>query len=103
MLLSGKRIPKNITAALGLLALMALLCSAFFVCLEPHHHHCDEKDCPICMCLQQCRETLRHLTDLLPIVTAVLPALFLSSRILRTFPKVSLSDSPVSRKVRLNN
>jgi len=99
----GRKLNKHIAAGLGLLVLLALLASALFVSLETHHHHCHEKDCPICMCLQQCRETLRQLGDGLPIVVSVLPALLLLTGIVITCERVSFPDTLVSCKVRLNN
>ena len=99
----GKKLTKRIAVGVGLLALVALLSSALFVCLETHHHHCHTKDCPVCMCLQQCRETLRQLGDGLPAVIAVLPFLLLSVWISFTYEGTFLPETLVSYKVRLNN
>ncbi|MBR5419884.1 MAG: hypothetical protein IK115_01905 [Lachnospiraceae bacterium] len=93
---------KKIALFLGLTALFALLLSSFLITLE-NHHHCHGEDCPICACIQQCRDNLRQLGDtLLPsVVCFVLFTAVLSAAFSDTAPV--LQDSLVSRKVRMDN
>jgi len=92
------------TAALLLsLAVFALaLFPAFYIAAEAHHDCCGE-DCPVCECLRLCEAALRGVSG----GTAARPCavlfffLVLLADVLCTaaFPR----ETPVSRKVRLNN
>ena len=94
---------KRIAAALlGLLLLSLLLCSAFYVAAEAEHD-CTGEDCPVCLSLEHCASLLRQLGSgariqsaaSLSVLTVFLAALVLAS--------VGLTETPVTRKVRLNN
>ena len=77
--------------------------SSLFYVVEEQQHSCTGEDCPICACLQQAEQTLRTLGS----GTAV-PAMcgFVLLKVMQSVRKTTvcvLDNSPVSRKVRLNN
>ncbi len=89
-------------AALGLLILMLLLFSAFFVSSEADHH-CSEDHCPVCECLQQCKESLNRAGNgALLSISPVLPV-FLSVISCSLYACLQETATPVTRKTRLNN
>ena len=99
MVFNRKRV---IAGIMGLLLLVALLFSAFYIAAEADHH-CTGEDCPICACIRQSENTLRSLGKALAVRdSAVLPActiLILTAVFVAVIQKKTL----VSKKVRLNN
>jgi hypothetical protein len=102
MRINGNRQFRRFAIVLGMLALLSMLFSVCLVCVETHHH-CHGEDCPICACINQCRENLRHLSGgLIPAVFCL--ALFMTVlKISMLFIALSANETPVSLKVRLNN
>ena len=103
MLISGTpKHKRTVAGVLGLLLLLAMLFSAFFITAETDHD-CAGEDCPICACLQQCENTLHRIDDGNALLTAiVIPVIItLISAFLNT-PEFS-QETLFSRKVRLNN
>ncbi len=93
----------RITAAItGLMMLVMVLFSAFYIAAESDHECCGE-DCPICACIHQCENTLHGIGDgtavrsaaATPVILVLLAAAF-------AIPAVS-QDTLISGKVRLNN
>ena len=95
----AKRIAAGI---LGLTLLAVVLLSSFCIAIEAHHD-CTGEDCPVCVCLQHCANTLRQLGESsVLLIGAIVPVLvFFLAAI--TLGLAVLSETPVSRKVRLNN
>ncbi|MCR5502783.1 MAG: hypothetical protein K6F53_07225 [Lachnospiraceae bacterium] len=99
---SGSWHKRSVAGILGMLLLLVVVFSAFYIASETHHD-CEGDDCPICACIQQCENTLGQIACgtalltalLLPIVLALFPAF----RFARVFPQETL----VSIKVRLND
>ena len=91
-----------ITAAL---VLAILFFSSFYIALESYHthHDCSKEECPVCICIQTCQRTLHQISDgSVNLYVSVLPVLLiLFSVVLKE--SVLLSDTPVSRKVRMND
>ncbi len=87
---------------LGMLMLFVMLFSAFYIVAEADHD-CAGNDCPICVCIQQCENTLHQLSNGTALQAAVIiPVLFLLvSAVFSAY--AFLQETPVSRKVRLNN
>ncbi len=87
---------------MGLMMLILVLFSAFYIAAEAEHECCDE-GCPICACIQQCENTLHGIGDgtaaglavIAPIILILLTAAFTITAVSR--------DTLISRKVRLNN
>lgn len=91
-----------IAGILGILMLFIMIFSTFYIAIEIDHD-CSGEDCPICICNQQCENTLRQIGNGIAIQIAIVVPIFslLISVFLFTFdfPQETL----VSRKVRLNN
>ena len=87
---------------MGLMMLVILLFSAFFIAVEAEHDCCGE-DCPVCVCIRQCENTLHGVVDgteaQLCFIVPVLLVLLIAGALAAAVPQ----DTPVSGKVRLNN
>ena len=87
---------------MGLMMLVLVAFSAFYIAAEADHDCCGE-GCPICACIHRCENTLRGIGDgpavrsaiVAPVILFLLAAAFI-------IPAVS-RDTLISRKVRLNN
>lgn len=93
---------RQITAnALAFLMLAVLLFSSVFVAAEAHHD-CPGEDCPVCLNLRMCEEILRTAGSRTAVQAAVIPLLIVlltSFLFTQNLPQ----ETPVSRKVRLND
>ena len=93
---------KRITAcATGILMLALVLFSAFYIAVETDHN-CSGENCLVCVYIQQCENILRqvgHSTAQVSIASPVIFLLLLALCSLYSFPQ----ETPVSKKVRLNN
>ena len=91
-----------ISGFIAFLMLAVMLFSAFYIAAEADHD-CTGHDCPICACIQQCENTLYQIGNGAAIqFSAVLPILFalLFVTVWTFSPRM---ETPVTRKVRLNN
>ena len=92
--------------AAGIIAMMMLLYivfSTFFISLEANHKCEDEENCPICVCMQICQNTLHQISD---VATAVIVAFVPALLVLGVSFFVSenlIKETPVTNKIRLNN
>lgn len=84
-----------------MLMLGILAFSAFFIAAEADHD-CSGDDCPICMVLQQCENTVRNIAsgDAAAAVSAVLVVFVVLLAIFNTH--FYRNTSPVNLKTRLN-
>ena len=88
--------------AIGFVVLVVVMFSSVYIAKESVHN-CHGEDCPICACIQQCEDMLHQLGNgLLGIlIINIAFAIFITSGI---FPVLNLIyQTPVSRKIRLNN
>jgi hypothetical protein len=93
---------KIIAAIMGVMMLVVVLVSASYVAVESGHD-CTGEDCPICACINQCENTLRQVgggvdfqaDTVLPVVFILIMAVSGSA--------ILTAETPVSRKIRLNN
>ena len=82
--------------------LVIVLFSASFIAAEADHD-CSGDDCPICACIQQCENTLRQIGSCAVGQSAVIiPAILFFISVLFS-ACIYRQETPVSRKVRLNN
>ena len=87
---------------MGLMMLVLVLFSAFYIAAEADHECCGE-DCPICECIHHCENALRGIGNgtavrpaiVAPVILFLLAAAFIITAVSR--------DTLISRKVRLNN
>ena len=93
----------RITAGIiGLMMLVLVLFSAFYISTETDHECCGE-DCPICACFLQCENALHGIGDgvavrfvaVAPVILILLSAAFIITAVSK--------DTLISRKVRLND
>ena len=95
----AKRIAAGV---MGLMMLVLVAFSAFYIAAEADHDCCGE-GCPICACIHQCENTLRGIGDGAAVrCAAVAPAVLILLAAAFVIPAVSL-DTLISGKVRLNN
>lgn len=95
----SKRVASGVIVAL---MLFILLFSAFYIAVEADHD-CTGHDCPICACIQQCENILQQIGNGTVIqFSAVLPILF-SFLFVTVWTLNARIETPVTRKVRLNN
>ena len=95
----SKRIAASV---MGIMMLVAVLFSVFFIAHEANHD-CAGEGCPICACIEVCENTLHQIGGGAAAQAAVvLPAIYLFLSV--CLPAVIMTqETPVSRKVRLNN
>lgn len=94
---------KRIAAGImGLVMLIIVLFSAFFIAAEADHD-CTGEDCPICACIAQCENTLHQIGDGAAVQAAVIVPVFFMLILAFLFADYFTQETPVSRKVRLNN
>lgn len=87
---------------MGIMILVVVLFSALYIAAEADHG-CGGEGCAICSFIRQCENNLRQfgsgtaaqLAVIAPILIVLLTAVF--------FVTAIFQDTPVSRKVRLNN
>ena len=93
---------KIIAVIMGIMMLVVVLISASYVAVESGHD-CTGEECPICACINQCENTLRQVgggvdfqaDTVLPVVFILIMAVSGSA--------ILTAETPVSRKIRLNN
>ena len=102
MNLSEKKAMRCAAGILGIGMLVIVLLSAIFITVEADHD-CTGEECPICVSIRQCESTLRQIGN------SAAAGIMVSVPVLIVFFAVTLfagilrQETPVSRKVRLNN
>ena len=93
---------KRIAASImGVIMLVAMLFPSLYVAVEADHE-CIGYDCPVCACIQQCRNTLNQIGA--AVVSAYISApLVVFLLLLPDFFGGVVQETLVSKKVRLNN
>ena len=92
--------------AAGIIVMMMLLYiifSTFFISLEANHHCEDEENCPICVCMQICQNTLHQISDTALTCAAVFVPALLVLGVSFTASLYLIKETPVTNKIRLNN
>ncbi len=84
------------------LLLFVMLFSVFFTAAEVEHD-CSGEDCEICLCLHHCESLLRQLRSGLILCLAFFAFAFAITGAAFCCARLVISDSPVAKKVRLNN
>ncbi|MCR4939736.1 MAG: hypothetical protein K5930_06465 [Treponemataceae bacterium] len=94
----GLRTRGIIAAIAGIILLLATIMSVFYIAMESHHH-CEEENCPICACIELCKAII-HSGSFVPLIICY-PFLFLFTDFF--FSKFFTIETPVSRRIRMNN
>ncbi|MCR4713883.1 MAG: hypothetical protein K5751_05820 [Treponemataceae bacterium] len=89
---------KTVAIFAGAMMLFAMTFSLFYLAIETHHH-CEDENCPICECLRLCKNIIQQndFANKTKVVSflQILPVVFLID--------FFLYETPVSKKIRLNN
>jgi hypothetical protein len=91
-----------VAGIMAVMMLVVVLFSVTFIVVEIHHDCCGE-DCPVCACISQCESILQQFgygMTLQAAMTAI-AVIFALCCVFSLF--IHKQDSPVSRKVRMNN
>ena len=90
-----------LSAALAVSVLFVVLYSVIFIAAESHHD-CIGENCPICLQIQNCENTLKTLSSAAA-VTAVSAILYATFFIIKTYnTRPFVSATPISLKVKLS-
>ncbi len=87
---------------MALVMLLIVLLSSCFIAMHADHD-CDEEDCPVCACMQQCENNIRSMAGGLTVVTTVIIPLFAALSFIYSGVPLVIWNTLVSRKVRLND
>ena len=94
-------ISRLIAGITGLMMLVFVLFSAFYIAAETDHECCGE-DCPICACVHLCENALHGFDDGAAVQSAAV-APFILILPVAAFAATACQETPVSQKVRMNN
>ena len=92
--------------AAGVIAMMMLLYivfSTFFISLEANHKCEDEENCPICVCMQICQNTLHQISDFIAVAVVSFVPVLLCVGVSFVISDNLVKETPVSYKIRLND
>ncbi len=98
----NEAISKFLCMAMIIVIIFVSLASLFYIFSEMKHE-CSGENCPVCACIHQAQQALRNLSSGAAagqLMTAVFISLFAAFAV--HFFVISC-DSPVKRRVRLNN
>ena len=94
---------KRIIHTLFAFVLLIWLCvSAHFLALEADHDCHDEKECPVCACIQICNEIQKNMTNVLACAIIVMFAALITYTPLFC-EHIETADTLVTKKIRLND
>lgn len=95
----SKRLASGI---IGIMMLIIMLFSAFYIASEAVHDCCDD-DCPICSCIQFCKNTLHQVCLALPDQVRLLLFVGIILLLKNIFEVLRPHESLISMKIRMNN
>ena len=90
------------TGIMGLMMLAVVLLAAFFIAVEAGHD-CSGEDCPICLCMEQCENTLRNMGDGLASFAVTAFFCFFAVLTAELFSPEITGITLVSQKIRMND
>lgn len=99
------RLPRHkriMAGIMGILMLLIILFSAFYIAAEADHD-CTGEDCPICACIHQCEKTLYQISDGIAVQTAVIIPFVFMLVIPVLFTVCIQHETLISKKIRLNS
>ena len=99
---NSSKIKRASAGLMGLLLLVIVPLSAFYIAAEADHDCCGE-DCQICACIAQCEYTLHGFYGGLAVLTVAVIPLILAMFVAASHSAAAFTDTLVSKKVRLNN
>lgn len=99
---NDRKLNRGTAWIIAAIMLFAVVSSVFFIAAEAEHE-CSGDNCPICNCIQQCERLLYHSGDGVPEHTAALWVAFSVFLSFLFFYPCFVRETPVSRKVRLDD
>lgn len=90
------------TATLACIIFLVVTFASLFYLIKEENHTCTGEDCPICACMQKAEQTIRNVGTGAPIF-CVRFVNATAAVVLLIFCRISLNQSLVQWKVRLNN
>ena len=93
---------KAVAGALAAVTALVMLFSFLYIVAEASHD-CDGNDCPICACISQCANTLRHTGGNIKtiIFISLLTILFMNDVLLKPF--CDMPSTLVAQKIRMDD
>lgn len=99
---SISRLKEVAAGIIGMMLIIVMLFSAFYISIETHHD-CTGEDCPICAQVQMCENTLHKIGGGIAFLIAVIISAFFMIDCASVFIVDLLQATPISTKVRMNN
>ncbi len=96
------RAKKIAAGVMATMMLVIVLLSAAFIAAESDHDCCGD-DCPICACLELCENNICHISGGAVQAAIIVPIVFICYISFFFVSYIYRRETPVSRKVRLNN
>ena len=94
---------KRLIALVVLAAVLVITLFSSCYVIKEADHDCSGAACPICAMIEQCEDNLRQIgTGQITIIAVIAAICFFSHAICFAFSAIS-TETPVTRKVRLNN
>lgn len=85
-----------------IIVFFVVVLSTFYIAHE-YHHDCDGDECPICILIEQCENTLKQIKDGISSgFRFIMPLFFVMTQLLYCVTYI-ISETLVSNKIRMNN
>ena len=94
---------KIVSGIIAMMMLLYIVFSTFFISLEANHQCCDEENCPICVCMQICQNTLHQISDFTAVAVVSFVPVLLCVGVSFVISDNLVKETPVSYKIRLND
>ena len=94
---------KIVSGIIAMMMLLYIVFSTFFISLEANHKCADEENCPICVCMQICQNTLHQISDFTALAVFVFVPVLLCVGASFVISDNLVKETPVTNKIRLNN
>ena len=94
---------KIVSGIIAMMMLLYIVFSTFFLSLEANHKCEDEENCPICVCMQICQNTLHQISDFTAVAVVSFVPVLLCVGVSFVISDNLVKETPVSYKIRLND
>jgi hypothetical protein len=94
---------KIVSGIIAMMMLLYIVFSTFFISLEANHKCEDEENCPICVCMQICQNTLHQISDFTAVAVVSFVPVLLCVGVSFVISDNLVKETPVTNKIRLNN
>ncbi len=94
---------KIVSGIIAMMMLLYIVFSTFFISLEANHKCEDEENCPICVCMQICQNTLHQISDFTAVAVVSFVPVLLCVGVSFVISDNLVKETPVSYKIRMND